>query len=622
MGSELACGGRSLTIGELLEAHPWPTEYAGARRLEWLWQIDVPLAPAELWPLVSDVSRLNRALGNPEMDFEERSGERWGRARYNGVRHVWREVPWDWVANRWFSFVRIYTKGAMRAFYSVLHLEPAGTSTTRVHQYFGAVPRWAIFVPPLKLSFAQIGRRLRKTLPALAAEHRDRLPPVYVPPPAALTPVGAQRLAAIERDLRGRELDATAIDRLVAYVRDGDELDLHRIQVRERARAWGLDEDALLRVFLHATRAGLLDMAWDVVCPHCRGVRASQDRLAEVPRSGACEVCDVTFGTEAALEITFRVHASLRPIAERLYCSAEPATKPHIQVQRAVPPGADAAVDVDLQPGRYRLRKRGRNTVAGWLEVGAAASEPGPALAWRASAPLGERPAEPHAALTLVNDLPTSQTFIIEAARPIDLALRPGRLFSHPEFRDLFAEEFLGTDVRIEVGQQTILFTDLVGSTAMYATRGDAAAFAAVKRHFTDIFAIIAAHGGALVKTIGDAVMAAFHDPAAAVRAAGAIQHAFTTPDGLRVRISLNTDKCIAVRLATNIDYFGHAVNLAAKLQSVAASGQVALSAQTFATPSVQAYLAEHASTLQRVEVPIKGLAAAVIAHVWTVHTR
>ena len=65
-----------------------------------------------------------------------------------------------------------------------------------------------------------------------------------------------------------------------------------------------------------------------------------------------------------------------------------------------------------------------------------------------------------------------------------------------------------------------ILFSDLTGSTALYTALGDAAAFRLVDDHFDVLRASIAAHDGTIVKTMGDAVMAAFRDPVACARAA------------------------------------------------------------------------------------------------------
>ena len=150
-----------------------------------------------------------------------------------------------------------------------------------------------------------------------------------------------------------------------------------------------------------------------------------------------------------------------------------------------------------------------------------------------------------------------SMSFVLEEARWSDEALRPADLFSLVDFRDLFSEEYIAADVQLSVGMQTILFTDMVGSTRFYATRGDPDAFAQVKRHFSEVFDVVAAHEGVLVKTIGDAVMAAFADPLQAVRAANAIHGCFTaecTDLDIRLRVSLHRGPCIAVQLNSDID--------------------------------------------------------------------
>ena len=230
-------------------------------------------------------------------------------------------------------------------------------------------------------------------------------------------------------------------------------------------------------------------------------------------------------------------------------------------------------------------------------------------------------PGRAHPRIILTNDRDADTRFVVEDAQWGDVALRPGRLLSFQEFRDLFSEEYLGADVQLAIGEQTILFTDMVGSTALYASRGDPAAFVEVRKHFADVFSLIGAHRGAVVKTIGDAAMGAFMDPVDAIRAAVAIQHAFSAPTGLRLRVSLNTGNCIAVRLNANLDYFGHAVNVAAKLQSVVEAGQVVASATTCAAPGVAAHLTATGALLEDVVVPVKGLRTAVLARRWDVGT-
>jgi class 3 adenylate cyclase len=644
------------TIAELLERHPWPAEWASQRRLEWMWHYDLPVAPDLLWPAIADTSRMNRVLGVSEMKFEDRGGLRHGSSRPGRVKHEWVEVPWNWVAGQWLESLRVYERGFPRAVYAVYDLQPlyadakrggaeaegraepqsspkgrgpgeaprasAGIIGTRLYIYFGAVPRNRIGALALRVGFPSVGKAYARVLPQVASQLENMRPAVLALPPPSLDPGAEARLASIRARLVERGLDARAVERLVDWVRTGDEQDLHRIQVRERARVWGVDEDELLRVALHATREGMLELSWDVVCPHCRGVTDENSTLSNLPASGGCEVCGIDFGTDSAeaVEITFHVHPSIRDVPKRTFCSAEPAHKDHIRVQLAVAPGASASVAPRLPAGRYRLRLD-REKRYGFLDVGPAS---GGAIEWAASAPPVEVATPGAPSLTIVNDSSEPRTFIVETAQWTDTALRPGHLLSFQDFRDLYAEEYLGADVQLAIGEQTILFTDMVGSTAMYAMRGDPAAFVEVRRHFADVFRIISAHRGAVVKTIGDAAMGAFRDPLDAVKASAEIQRVFhpgraDTP--ARLRISLNTGPCIAVRLNTDIDYFGHTVNIAAKLQALAEQWQIAMSLATYEAPKVAAYLASEGAALEDLEYRSKAVPEGVRVKRWTLFT-
>ncbi len=341
------------------------------------------------------------------------------------------------------------------------------------------------------------------------------------------------------------------------------------------------------------------------------------------PAAAGCEVCGIEFGTDTALavEITFHVHPSIRDIPKRMFCSAEPATKEHIRVQIAIPAGGATEVAPALPTGRYRMRVGGDKQY-GFLDVGPTTTDA--VVEWRAAAPPAETAAAGPPRLRLVNDASDDRTFVLEAAQWTDTALRPGKLLSFQDFRDLYGAEYLGADVQLAIGEQTILFTDMVGSTAMYASRGDPAAFVEVKRHFTDVFAAIAANRGAVVKTIGDAAMGAFNDPLDAIKAAAAIQRAF--PPGrddtlARLRISLNTGPCIAVHLNTAIDYFGHTVNVAAKLQALAETWQIAMSEATYRAPGVAAWLAGEGAVLEDLAYASKAIPEPIAVKRWTLFT-
>jgi class 3 adenylate cyclase len=287
-----------------------------------------------------------------------------------------------------------------------------------------------------------------------------------------------------------------------------------------------------------------------------------------------------------------------------------------VRVQAMLAPGERKTLRPSLWPGRYVMWAGHRG---GWyLDV----EHGGPTeIEWvdhpeRHVVRAGTRPA-----ITFVNTGDEPELFSVERATWSDDALRPGTLLSFQDFRDLFSEDYIGADVKLAVGEQTLLFTDVVGSTAFYAERGDPGAFVEIKKHFDEVFAIVAGNRGAVVKTIGDAVMATFVSPVDAVRSAQKIHETFhpardDTP--IRLRISLNTGPCIAVRLNSNADFFGGTVNIAAKLQALAEGHQIAMSEATYRAAGVADYLAEQHATLEQLEYKSKALPAPVAVWRWT----
>ncbi len=613
--------GEPLSAEQLLKLHPFPSEWANEKRIERLWTIDLPCTPEQIWPHIADTSRMNRALGTPEMVFVERDGKRYGSARPGGVRHEWFEVPWNWVANQWLTCTRIYERGFMRVMYAIHRVDPTATGC-RVYLYFGAIPRGVLGSAALWLGFPSLEKAYRRVLPALAQQLAAAKPAQLLLPPPVLDPISERRLRMQQDALIADGLDRASVEKLFDWIRTGDDMDLARIQIRERARAWQLPEDELLKVALHATRSGVLSLSWDTVCPHCRGVRDENGTLSALQATSHCDPCQVTFTTDApeTVEVTFRVHSSIRDIAEQTYCSAEPFKKEHIRVQWTLPPGSTERVDPGLKPGRYNVFRANKG---GWyldVEDSGASS-----VTWASSLEGTVVKAAPNATFELTNDAEEPQSFTIAEAEWRDYALRAGQLLSFQEFRDLFSEEYIGADVRLGVGQQTLLFTDVVGSTAFYAERGDPGAFIEIKRHFDEVFAIVTEFRGAVVKTIGDAVMATFVNPVDALRASQKIHTTFhpdrsDTP--IRLRISLNTGPCIAVRLNSNADFFGGTVNIAAKLQALAEGYQIAMAETTYASPGVAELLAEQGAMLEQLEYTSKALPAPVAVRRWTVFQR
>ena len=150
------------------------------------------------------------------------------------------------------------------------------------------------------------------------------------------------------------------------------------------------------------------------------------------------------------------------------------------------------------------------------------------------------------------------------------------RLLSNQAFRDLYRSGTFDPEQRFKITSLTILFTDLRGSTALYERIGDLAAFDLVRSHFGALLEAVSAEGGAVVKTIGDAVMATFPTPDRALRAAMRMREAMRAinqargGEDLALNIGLHSGPCLAVMLDDRQDYFGQTVNIASRVNELA----------------------------------------------------
>ena len=150
-------------------------------------------------------------------------------------------------------------------------------------------------------------------------------------------------------------------------------------------------------------------------------------------------------------------------------------------------------------------------------------------------------------------------------------------------FRDFFRSEVIRATEGIAVRDITVLFTDLKGSTALYERIGDLNAYVQVQRHFEQLIDVTVRHQGAVTKTIGDAVMAAFLTPTDALRAALEMREAVEQLNRDRpqrdfiLKIGIHKGASIAVTLNERLDYFGQTVNIAARVQHLAGGDEICL---------------------------------------------
>ncbi|MBN2080022.1 MAG: adenylate/guanylate cyclase domain-containing protein [Spirochaetes bacterium] len=597
-------------LKQYLETNPWQERWRSLGvPVEYYFTYELPVSAHDLWPLVSDTSLVNKKLGLTGMDLSERNGRLHGKTRFGVFRVEWEEPPWGWESGKELRVERIYSKGFAHYVRFHLLLEDDGDSSCRVLLYFGWIPRNLAYRTLLLAARSRYRRRYGEVLAELASAAVKpvdfRLLPaesLRVNERSARSDVNTSRIAAIHARLIEDRIDAEYVERLIRYIETAPDDDLYRMRPKRIAESTGADWLRLLSVMLHATRRGMLNLTWDVICPHCRGVRARTDHLWDVPETAACEVCAITFTTGAvnAIEITFRINPEIKRVEPVLYCSAEPARKPHIRLQRELVPDERRAAAVDYGEGRYRLRILGSEAF-NFLDIDG--DYPPREILWEHSAENMTFQTGPGATLLMVNGDSVHHIFIVEESGEDAESLRPGDLFNFQEFRDLFSREALAAGLSIDVGVQNILFVDIVKSTELYGREGNSRAFSMVREFFEKSHAIAMAHRGVIVKTIGDAALLSFSDPLDTLRGAIEFMSLFDGRDPaapIRTRASINRGPCLAVNLNSAIDYFGQPVNVAAKLQAYADAGEIAVAENFMREPSVSSYLAGKGFNFER----------------------
>ncbi len=558
-----------------------------------VWEFDAP--PEEVWPFLADTARFNEAAGLPNHEIEETpqpdgSVDYRGRARMGPFELVWQEQPTNWVAEQWFEHCRSFERGPLARLCAVLRLVPTPEGC-RAEYSVEAAAKGLLGEALLRRGILRsTGRTFARQAAHLGEFLKGREATPFDYEAAPVTEAVRARVDAIVGRLEETERGRAHGRRLADYVLGAQEVDLVQLRPLRLARLWGLSDRVAVELCLEATRSGLLELRWDLLCPRCRVAKLVVGSLDQLPEGAHCSTCNIDYGRDFSrnVELSFHPAPGIRPLNTGEYCLFGPMSTPHIRVHVTLAPGESRRLDAELAPGAYRLRTQ----------------EPGPELDL-------ERPAdgfpeiilEPEAVtagavtapdqLVLSNRMPWRRTLVIEEREWVRDALTADRASSLQAFRDLFSDQVLRPGDEVAVKRVALMFSDLRGSTALYRGIGDARAYRLVREHFALLAAKVRDHDGAIVKTIGDAVMAAFIRPSDALTAALEIQReveAFNagrpeTP--IRVKLGLHEGPCIAVTLNDRLDYFGSTVNLAARLQGESRGGDIVLSQSMAEDPAI-----------------------------------
>ncbi|MGM4920693.1 adenylate/guanylate cyclase domain-containing protein [Tardiphaga sp. 813_E8_N1_3] len=452
-------------------------------------------------------------------------------------------------------------------------------------------------------------------------------------------------------------IDPAVADAIAQLIRDGADHELNRINVLDFAARRGLNEERVISGFLHASRLGLFDLTWNVLCPGCSGVLDAHSTLKSLRHDdyhcGLC-ACGYEASVDEQVEVAFTVAPRVRHIAAH-----DPNTLPlweyfkqvfwssgvdlnqesfasltdEVTLDAMELPAHEKAVMSLHLPSEFVIVFEPVTHAAQFIDVQGEPTKERQHLSLiynRQHTPTGTITLQPGPLrLSLENQtevrvLPSvfvaaeGLHHLIGKRKPF---LTAKRILTNQTFRDVYKADNLNIDQRLKITSLTFLFTDLKGSTALYERVGDLAAFDLVRAHFHALLEIIASEAGAVVKTIGDAVMATFTRPEQALAAGLRMRTAMErlneergTKD-LVVKIGIHEGPCLAVMLNERQDYFGQTVNIAARVQGLSTSQAIHVTSPVISAQAVEAILRKAEITPIQKHAALRGIADKIVVY-------
>lgn len=466
------------------------------------------------------------------------------------------------------------------------------------------------------------------------------------------------KLSEVEK---ARTWSPRLVSKLEAQLRAEDDFVPFRMNPLTFASERGLDEQEAIDLFLHACKAGLLQMNWAIVCPSCGDLLESFRSMKTLHNQYTCTMCHIKgeANLDDFIQISFTVSPSVRDLAFHHPETLSPEDfhlKYHFTREGRVMAGGPTFPEVIRMIGKGLAYLPAGQTssfsfsvtpgfLMGWdlihnrgfmFQVQEGAGTTAVPIAFQDGQYTPDNGVLAPGTVTLNIENKTGERgsmflmlmppdhFQTKGPLVFDPFLTGRRLITNQTFRDLFRSETVGGNEGIGIKDTTILFTDLKGSTEMYDKIGDLKAFALVRQHFDRLGKVVFRQAGAIVKTIGDAVMATFNTPVGAVGAALQMLDeidAFNKEHGdqaLILKIGIHHGTSIAVTLNDRLDYFGQTVNIAARVQGLAGSEEIYITEDVYDAAGVKEHLAKYDVTPQ--SAMLKGVAGAMKVYRITEH--
>lgn len=567
---------------------------------KWDWQLSS--TPEELWYLVSDTNRLFKSIKLPSVqpaDISYEVKKEHLQLSYDSINYsdAWIEEPYEWEYPYRLGVKRNYKNGIYKEVQLQIDLFPKNSGTALQYQIW-ITPGNALlsFFSIFKLK-TLIRNRLKKYFKNCDELCKKNWLPYNQELEKKLASGSRKRLETIKNDLIEETGKKDIVTEMIDFIIRADEIDLQHIKPLKLAGQWHAKANEVLEVFLHSVKAGLLNFNWNLTCPNCRKIQKTCKTLNEIHEPIYCYACNEEFSVNfnRSVQLAFRPNPLIRKISGKSYALSHPQITPHIVIQQYLKPGQRRYVKTQLEDGIYELKASNAEGKA-TLSVSNSGQDTVRVRLTKMGID-GEAQIVNQPNLILENSTGKDQLFTIQKTTWDPEEVTAAHVTSLQVFRDLFAHEVLRKGEKIAVDQLTLMFTDLFNSTSMYHQDGDNHAVGRVIEHFDILHDAVAKEGGAIVKTIGDSVMAVFSKPAQAFRAFADAQKIISKDKrfdkSLKLKAGIHHGSCVAVNLNSKIDYFGSTVNMASRLVDYADENEVVVSEVVSSNTEMQEILDE-----------------------------
>jgi class 3 adenylate cyclase len=437
------------------------------------------------------------------------------------------------------------------------------------------------------------------------------------------------------KDEKGADIfSEKTLRQFAKFILDSPEEELFRTNPLRYAEKTGEDQLTATNLFLYATHAGIYEFSWGTLCPSCGGFVTAESGLRYISSMQHCALCTLPYSTDTdnAVEIAFTVSPKYRPIRFHeledcdfqedwmfIMFSTSIALFPEVhQIIHGsfedcykIMPNHIELIELELELNHYIFivpathgtahisvsdKNRSHTIDLKLLDDGTILPEMTKLAPGTASIRIHnqtEKPVmvglhkDPRIAPTPLEDRPSP----IAPLYTTSPYLTGKQLITNQTFRNLFEKESVPADEGLEFNDLSFLFTDLKGSTELYDRLGDLEAFSMINRHFDVLRETIAANKGAVVKTMGDAIMASFATPKDAIFAACSMKSRVKDLegcDGLELKIGIHRGPSMAINTNEQLDFFGQTVNIASRVQNIAEPGQIVITKSMYDSPGVK----------------------------------